>query len=91
VAEAVSTRTSRPAGAAKTLGLSAGLAVAVSIADAIESFDLSEVAVYGLKLFAQPFDVAVDRAVVDIYVLTIGSVHQLVTALDVPGAVRQRF
>src|SRR4051812_24589394 len=65
----------------------AGLAsaVAVSITDAIEGFDLREFRIDGLELLAQTLDVAVDRAVVDINVLAIGRVHQLVAVLDVAG------
>src|SRR6516162_1286798 len=73
------------------VGAAAGSAVAVSIADAIERFDLGEIAVDRLEFLAQPLDVAVDRAVVDVNVLAIGRVHQLVAVLDVPRAVGQRF
>src|SRR3954447_24601788 len=66
-------------------------AVAVSIADAIQSFDLRELAVHGLKFLTQTFDVAVDRAVVDVDVLAVGRVHQLIAVFDMAGAVRQRL
>src|SRR4029077_15937074 len=69
----------------------AGSAIAVSITDAIEGFDLREIRVDGLELLAQPFDVAVDRPVVDIDVLAVSRIHQLVAVLDVPRAVGERF
>src|SRR5579884_2235775 len=69
----------------------AGSAVAVSIADAIERFDLRELAVDRLEFLAEPLDVAVDRAVIDVNVLAIGRVHQLVAVLDVTRPLRQRF
>ncbi len=65
------------------------LAIAVAISDAIERLDLGEFAVDDLELLAQPLDVAVDRAVVDIDVLAIGGVHQLVAAFDMALARRQ--
>src|SRR5271170_261002 len=64
-------------------------AVAVSVADAIEGFDLREFAVDVLELLAQALDVAVDRAVIDVDVLAIGRIHQLVAVFDVPGTLRQ--
>src|SRR5579883_291910 len=68
-----------------------GLVIAVAISNAIESFYLDEVIVDGLELFAQPLDVAVDRAVIDIDVLAIGAVHQLIAALDVARAQGERL
>src|SRR5690242_12507364 len=68
-----------------------GSAVAVAISDAIKRFDLRESCIYCLELLAQPLDVAVDGAIVDIDVLAISAVHELVAALDVAGAQRQRF
>src|SRR4051794_21811171 len=67
------------------------LPVAVAISDAIQRLDLREVVVDDLELLAQPLDVAVDGAVVDIDVLAVGGVHQLVAALDVAGAQRERL
>src|ERR1700722_12187746 len=67
------------------------LTVAVTISDAIERLDLLELAVDDLEFLAQALDVAVDRAIVDIDVLAIGCVHELVAALDVAGAGRERF
>src|SRR4051812_33017450 len=61
-----------PPGGGSASGASAGAvsggrirasAVAVSIANAIERFDLREIVVHRLELLAQPLDVAVDRAV----------------------------
>src|SRR4051812_16294484 len=82
-----------PGPVAGVLGSSAcrASAVAVSIADAIEGFDLREFRIDGLELLAQPLDVAVDRPVVDIDVLAIGRIHQLVAVFDMAEALRQRF
>src|SRR5207237_6097995 len=66
-------------------------AVAVSITDAIESFDLAEFGIDRLELLAQPLDVAVDRAVIDVDMLAIGRVHQLIAVFDVTRTLRQRF
>src|SRR5881227_2129969 len=66
-------------------------AVAVSITDAIEGFDLSEFRIDRLELLAQTLDVAVDRAVIDVNMLAIGRVHQLVAVFDVARALCQRF
>src|SRR5260221_9958290 len=65
--------------------------VAVAVSDAIERLDLGELAVDHLELLAQPLDVAVDGAVVDVDMLAVGGIHQLVAALDVTGPRRQRF
>ena len=59
-----------------------------AVADTIERFDHLEVVVDRLELLAQPLDVAVDRAVVDVDVLAVGGVHQLVAVLDVAGPLR---
>src|SRR3977135_161823 len=66
-------------------------AVAVSITDAIESFDLAEFGIDRLELLAQALDVAVDRAVIDVDMLAIGRVHPLIAIFDVPRTLRQRF
>src|SRR5260221_8822958 len=68
-----------------------GSAVAVAISDTIEGFDMRESRVYCLELLAQPLDVAVDGAIVDIDVLAIGAINELVAALNVAGAQRQRL
>src|SRR3984893_15738617 len=78
-------------GAAVGSGAGSRSAVAVSITDAIEGFDLAELGIDRLELLAQPLDVAVDRTVIDIDVLAIGGVHQLVAAFDMALARRQRF
>src|SRR5580658_36508 len=62
--------------AACAAGAAPASAVAVAISDAIEGFDLREFLVDRLEFLAQPFDVAVDGAVVDIDVLAIGAVHE---------------
>src|SRR6478672_10102117 len=66
-------------------------AVAVSITDAIEGFDLAKFGIDRLELLAQALDVAVDRAVIDVDMLAIGRVHQLIAVFDVPRTLRQRF
>jgi hypothetical protein len=43
------------------------------------------------ELFAQPFDVSVDRAIIDIDVLIVGGIHQRIAALDHARAARQRL
>src|SRR4051794_23418024 len=67
------------------------LTVAVAVSDAIKRLDLREIVVGRLELLAQPLDVAVDGAVVDVDVFAVGGVHQLVAALDVPRPERQRL
>src|SRR5205823_13185175 len=66
-------------------------AVAVSITDAIESFDLAEFGIDRLELLAQALDVAVDGAVIDVDMLAIGRVHQLIASFDVPRRRRRLF
>src|SRR5437763_16138987 len=66
-------------------------AVAVSITDAIEGFDLAEFGIDRLELLAQALDVAVDRAVIDVDMLAIGRVHQLIAVFDVTRTLRLRF
>src|SRR5271163_3360499 len=61
-----------------------------TIADAVQRLDHIEVVVACLELLAQPLDVAVDGAVVDIDLIVISRVHQGVAALHHAGAARQR-
>src|SRR5881227_2915345 len=68
-----------------------GSAVAVSITDAIEGFDLAEFGVDRLELLAQALDVAVDRAVIDVDVLAVSRIHQLIAVFDVTRTLRQGF
>src|SRR6188474_3386573 len=49
-----------------------------AIADAVQRLDHLEIVVDHLELLAQPLDVAVDGAVVDIDLVVIGRVHQRV-------------
>src|SRR5580658_647211 len=63
----------------------------LTITDTVPGLDMGEIVVDDLELLAQPLDVAVDRAVVDIDVLAIGGIHQLVAVLDVTGPLRKRF
>src|SRR5271167_4861110 len=60
-----------------------------AISDAIEGFDHLEFRLDHLELLAQPLDVAVDGAIVDIHLIVIRRVHQRVAALDHAGTCRQ--
>src|SRR5580704_12494299 len=51
-----------------------------AVADAVKRFDHLEIVVHHLELLAQPLDVAVDGAVVDIDLVVIGRIHQRVAA-----------
>src|SRR3954466_7660461 len=62
-----------------------------AIADAVERLDHFEVRIGDLELLAQPLDVAVDGAVVDIDLVVIGGVHERVAALHHAGTLRQRL
>ena len=62
-----------------------------AIADAVQRLDHLEIVVDHLELLAQPLDVAVDGAVVDIDLIVIGGVHQRVAALHHARPRRQRL
>src|ERR1700761_4464341 len=62
-----------------------------AVADAVERFDHLEIVVDHLELLAQPLDVAVDGAVVDIDLVVIGRIHQRVAALHHAGTGRERL
>src|SRR3546814_12581524 len=62
-----------------------------AVARAIEGRDRVEIGIDLAELAAQPLDVAVDRAVVDIDIVLIGGIHQLVAAAHDAGAAGQRF
>src|SRR6187401_1002245 len=62
-----------------------------AIADAVQRLDHLEVVVDDLELLAQPLDVAVDGAVVDIDLVVIGRIHQRVAAFHHTGPRRQRL
>src|SRR5437764_6226424 len=51
-----------------------------TIADPVKSFDHVEVIVGRFEFLAQPFDVAIDGAVVDIDLIVIGGIHEGITA-----------
>src|ERR1700735_4301576 len=57
-----------------------------AVADAVQGFDHLEIVVHDLELLAQPFDVAVDSAIVDIDLIVIGGIHQGVAAFHYAGA-----
>src|SRR5262245_33352267 len=52
-----------------------------AVADAVERLDHVEIVVRLLELLAQPLDVAVDGAIVDIDLVVVGSVHERVARL----------
>src|SRR5215469_14905407 len=81
----VRARGSAPAAASR------GLVVAVTVSNAIQRLDLGEIGIDNLELLAQPLDVAVDGAIVDVDVLAVSAVHQLVAAFDVAGPDSERF
>src|SRR3954462_3684871 len=58
-----------------------------AIAHAVQRFDHVEVVVDHLEFLAQPLDVAVDGAVVDVDLVIIGGVHQCIPALYNAGTV----
>src|SRR5690349_4245954 len=60
-----------------------------AISDTIQRFDHVEFVVAGFELFTQPFDVAVDGAVVDIDLIVISRIHQGVAAFHHARAARQ--
>src|SRR5277367_2664637 len=62
-----------------------------AISDAIEGFDHFEFRLDDLELLAQPLDVAVDRAIIDIDLIVVGGIHQCVAALDDTGPGRERL
>src|ERR1700733_12314226 len=57
----------------------------VAIPDTVQSLYMGEIVVDNLEFLAQPLDVAIDGAVIDIDVLAIGGIHQLVPVLDMAG------
>src|SRR6056297_2020883 len=60
---------------------STSLLFVVAIPDTIKRFDCREILVNHPHLLAKPLDVAVDRSVIDIYLIVIGDVHQLIARL----------
>ncbi len=62
-----------------------------AVAHPVQGFDHLEIVVHHLELLAQPLDVAVDGAIVDINLIVIGRVHQRVAALHHARARRQRL
>src|SRR6056297_1195532 len=65
---------------------STSLLFVVAIPDTIKRFDCREILVNHPHLLAKPLDVAVDRSVIDIYLIVIGDVHQLIARLHETGA-----
>src|SRR5262249_20662395 len=62
-----------------------------TITDAIKRLNHLKIVVNHLEFLAQPLDVAVDRAVVDINLVIICGVHQRVAALDHARTSRERL
>src|SRR6516165_2928293 len=62
-----------------------------TVTDPVERFDHFEVVVDHLELLAQPLDVAVDGAIVDINPVVIGGIHQRVSTFHHTWARRQRL
>src|SRR5688572_17134507 len=62
-----------------------------AVADAVERLDHVEVVVDLLELLAQPLDVAVDGAVIDVHLVIIRGIHERVPRLDDAGARRERL
>src|SRR5437764_1166086 len=52
----------------------------VTVTDTIERLDGVEIIIDSLEFLAQPFDVAVDRAIVDIDLIVVSRVHQIIAA-----------
>ncbi len=73
------------------LGSRAASRFAESVADSIKRLDHLEVVVDDLELLAQPLDVAVDGAVVDIDLLIISRIHQRITAFHHARPLCQRM
>jgi hypothetical protein len=62
-----------------------------SVADAVQGLDHFKIRLDHLELFAQPLDVALDGAVVDIHLIVVSRIHQSVAALDYARPGRQRL
>src|ERR1700727_3048089 len=67
------------------------LAFLESVADAVEGLDHFEIRLDHLELLAQPLDVAVDGAIVNIHLIVISRIHQSIAALDDTRSGRQRL
>src|SRR4051794_37888445 len=76
----------------KARSASASSSVGVeSVSDAIQGLDCIKLGVGSAELAADPLDVAVDGAVVNIDVVMISDIEQLVARFDDSGALRERF
>src|ERR1700722_1976413 len=62
-----------------------------AVSDPVQRFDHFEFVVHDLELLAQPLDVAVDGAIVDVNLVVIGRIHQGVAALDDAGPRGERL
>src|SRR5207244_1039017 len=60
-----------------------------TVADAVQRLDHVEIVIGRLELLAQPLDVAVDGAVVDIDLIVVGRVHQRIAAFHDAGPARK--
>src|SRR5579859_3658979 len=88
---ASSLRTPCPPACPAVIGPAVASGFFVSVTNAIEGLDMAEIVVDHLEFLPKPLDVAVDGAIVDVDVLTIGRIHQLVAVLDVAGPCGKRF
>src|SRR6185369_619693 len=64
---------------------------AESISDAIKGLDCIKLWVGAAEFSADPLDMAVDRAVIDIHIVLIGDVEQLVARLHHSGPLGERL
>src|SRR5437868_5805839 len=62
-----------------------------TVSDAIKCLDCIEVRIRCAELPADAFDVAVDRAIVDVDVVLVSDVEQLIACLDDARALGERF
>src|SRR5882757_11363537 len=62
-----------------------------TIADPVKSFDHIEVIIGRFEFLAQPFDVAIDGAVVDIDLIVISGIHEGIAAFHNAGTACQRL
>src|SRR5215203_6040508 len=62
-----------------------------AVSHAVEGLDRLELRIHLPEFTAEPFDMAVDRSVVDIDVVLVRGIHQLVARLDEAGTLRERL
>src|ERR1700753_2345688 len=57
-----------------------------AVPNPVKSFDHLEIVIGHFEFFAQPLDVAVDRAVVDVDLIVVGGIHQGIAAFHIARA-----